>query len=72
MTADKFILKFLNRKFPFVVDVKDSIYNDSEYFNVFNIYVDYNKLKEYAQIPDEYLDGMNIIMNTMMLNSYGA
>jgi hypothetical protein len=64
MTAEKFILKILNRKFPFVVDVKDSIYNDSEYFNVFNIYVDYNKLKEYAQIPDEYLDGMNIIMGS--------
>jgi hypothetical protein len=60
MTADKFILKVLNGKFPFVVDVKNV--GSNNYYSV-DIYVDYNKLKEYAQIPDEYILGMNNIMN---------
>lgn len=63
MTKEQLMLKVLNRKFPFIIEVIDKL---SDGYCDILLVVDYKKfkeyIKEYIKIDDKYLSSMDLIM----------
>lgn len=68
MTKEQLMLKVLNRKFPFIIEVIDKLLDG--YCDI-QLVVDYKKLKEYIKIDDKHLSSMDLIMgNYSKRNEY--
>ena len=59
MTKEQLMLKVLNRKFPFIIEVIDK---SSDNYCDIQLVVDYKKFKEYVKIDDKHLSSMDLIV----------
>lgn len=59
MTKEQLMLKVLNKKFPFIIEVIDKL---SDNYCDIQLVVDYKKFKEYVKIDDKHLSSMDLIV----------